>query len=133
MNEKTKLTVIMICAVMVVAPGVLVLILLVLGAMLPQADPPSAGPVFPVQGRAYAIDGDCAGCTYERQLEKLDEYAAQEDTEAWVRAFHEGRCTKLYDGEIVFVVEVSVLGARVKVRRQGETGEYWTHAGSIKQ
>jgi zinc ribbon protein len=74
------------------------------------------------------------GCENRDYFAKLISYAAEKDTRAFQAAFEDGLingdCTSFKRGEPVFVEETSILGV-VKVRRQGQTQEFWTNTEAI--
>ncbi len=77
------------------------------------------------------IDGDNrTGCSDREYYEKLTLYAVQKDYAAFNRSlttgFISGICVKFTAGEQVFIVDSAIFSGLVKIRRKGETAEYWT-------
>ena len=76
------------------------------------------------------------GCIDRRYFKKLTEYAVDRDEEAFKTALTagllSGACTLFRDGEIVYITDTAVLSGLVKVRRKGETEEYWTNIEAIR-
>lgn len=76
------------------------------------------------------------GCRDQDQFNKLVTYAGQKDDQALKAAMMQGvlsgQCVTFSSGEEVYQVEVEVFAERVKLRKKGSTGEYWTSAKAIK-
>ncbi len=82
------------------------------------------------------ISGDnWTGCTDREYFSKLIGYAAQNDTQAFSQALAagilRGVCTRFTSGEEVFIADTAVFSGLVKVRRKGETVEYWTNLEAV--
>ena len=76
------------------------------------------------------IKGDTwIGCISREDHDQLTRYVAAGDREAFGRLLTEGLatgdCVEFESGETVYVSDVSVMSAAVKVRREGESQEYW--------
>jgi len=60
----------------------------------------------------------------------------QEDFEAFEKALAEGVlngvCTIFEDGEVVYVTDTAILSGLVRIRRRGETQEYWTNLEAVE-
>lgn len=69
------------------------------------------------------------GCSSERRYEKLMKFAVQNDDEAFRRELtigvSEGDCTVFEDNQPVYMSSGNALSGRAKLRRPGETIEYW--------
>jgi hypothetical protein len=80
--------------------------------------------------------GPCIGCISRDDYDKLTAYVVQGDREAFGRLLTEGlstgRCVEFKKGETVYVMDVGVMSGAVKVRRKGETQEYWTAIESVR-
>lgn len=76
------------------------------------------------------------GCTDRKYFNKLVEYVVQQDEYAFNQAFAAGLltgiCTKFKNGEIVYIVDTAIFSGLVKVRRRGQTNEYWTNIEAVK-
>lgn len=75
------------------------------------------------------------GCTDREYVGKLFGFVADQDKEAFMRGIAEGlatgRCTTFEVGEPVFLADTAIMSGLVKVRRKGETSEYWTAMEAI--
>lgn len=84
------------------------------------------------------ISGDLwYGCADREYLYKLDAYLLQGDEEAFRKALTSGlvagTCTVFKKGEVVYITDVGILSSSlVKVRRKGETQEYWTDNRAVE-
>jgi hypothetical protein len=72
------------------------------------------------------------GCKKQDDFDRIARFARDDDELAYKTALFAGLwddvCTLFEEGEVVFQSEHgSFLSGRVKVRRKGETAEYWTH------
>lgn len=81
--------------------------------------------------RSETISGDgYFGCLDRSYYEKIARYAADHDENAWRKALMDGyysdRCVPFKEGETVFIESTAVLSGLMKIRREGETNEYWT-------
>ena len=88
-------------------------------------------------GSEKKISGDnWFGSTDRNYFDKLVEYAVQKDNEAFKKALSAGilmgTCTTFKNGEVVFIADTAILSGLVKVRRKGETREYWTNIEAVK-
>jgi hypothetical protein len=76
------------------------------------------------------------GCADRNYFEKLVGYAAQKDTEAFASALTAGllagTCTSFKNGEVVYTTDTAIFSGLIKVRRRGETQEYWTNMEAVK-
>jgi hypothetical protein len=82
-------------------------------------------------GQEKRISGDhWFGCVDREYLGNLVKYAVQKDNEAFTRALTAGlltgACTPFKNGEVVYITDVAFFSGNIKVRRKGETKEYWT-------
>ena len=77
-----------------------------------------------VSGKHYV------GCIDRDYYKKLMQYANQEDMAAYRRAWQKGIrleiCTRFSEGEEIFISDTALLSGLLKVRRKGESKEYWT-------
>lgn len=71
------------------------------------------------------------GCIDENKFKKIVTYVSQGDREAFKQSLGteilSGKCTMFSKGEEVFLVDVAMLSGMVKIRRKGDTTEYWTN------
>jgi hypothetical protein len=76
------------------------------------------------------------GCVSRADYDKLTSYVAAGDREGFSRLLElglaTGTCVAFKEGETVYVLDVAVLSAAVKVRRQGELNEYWTAIEAVR-
>jgi hypothetical protein len=74
------------------------------------------------------------GSTTKEEFDKLEHYLWEKDSDAFMAAWIDGviaqTVTAFKDGESVYV-EGRAMGI-VKVRRQGETKEYWTNVEAVR-
>ena len=67
---------------------------------------------------------------------RLVNYAVQNDQEAFsqalARAVYNGTCTLFQNGETVYLIDTGIFAGVVKVRKRGETTEYWTNMEAIQ-
>lgn len=82
------------------------------------------------------VDDRRFGCTDAEYVGQLGNYAVQHDNEAFSRALSAGvmlgQCTFFRSGESVYQTDVKVFSGLVKVRRPGETIEYWTNSEAVR-
>jgi tetratricopeptide (TPR) repeat protein len=88
-------------------------------------------------GQGSLISGDnWFGCTNRDYFNKLVGYSVQRDeaafTNALIAGLHNGTCTMFKNGEVVYIADTAIFSGGVKVRRKGETQEYWTNLEAIK-
>lgn len=88
-------------------------------------------------GQGKRISGNSwVGCTDRKYQEKLSQYVLHEDRQAFHQALVAGQlagiCTMFKDGEVVYIVDSTVFSGLVKVRRKGETQEYWTYTEAVE-
>jgi len=80
--------------------------------------------------------GRYVGCISREDHRKLTNYVVQKDKKAYERyllaGLAAGTCTVFEKGESVYVVETAVFSGLVKVRRKGETQEYWTNIEAVQ-
>lgn len=81
-------------------------------------------------------EGHWPGCTDRKYLDKLLGLVAEGDVEAFQKAYIAGRvagiCTMFETGEVVYLRDVGLFSGVVRVRRKGETREYWTNIEAVK-
>jgi len=82
------------------------------------------------------IKGDSyVGCVSREDHDRLANYVVQNDLDAFRRflaaGLLTGRCTQFKKGETVYVMETAIFSGLVKVRRKGETAEYWTNIEAV--
>ncbi|MBU9260277.1 hypothetical protein LGM85_01190 [Burkholderia multivorans] len=81
-------------------------------------------------------NGPWLGCDTEDRFGKIMSYSISGDTAAFkkaaVAAINAGSCTLFRTGQTVYLSDVKILGGTVKVRRDGETEEYWTAREAVK-
>lgn len=83
------------------------------------------------------VSGDSwYGCKDREYHSKLTQYAVQKDSEAFKRALAAGlltgQCTAFKAGETVYVADTAIFSGLVKVRRRGQTDEFWTNIEAVK-
>src|SRR6267142_3962590 len=70
------------------------------------------------------------GCTDLDYHKKLTNYAVQKNMEAFTKDLTDGlllgQCTLFKSGEEVFLVDTAFFPGIIKLRRTGDTVEYWT-------
>ena len=86
---------------------------------------------------AHRINGDhWFGCMDRDEFGRLVNYAVQNDQEAFsqalTRAVYNGTCTLFQNGETVYLTDTGIFSGVVKVRKRGETTEYWTNMEAIQ-
>ena len=86
---------------------------------------------------AKRISGDSwFGSTTKEEHSKIIGYAVQKDEQAFKTALAagimRGSVTFFKSGEEVYIVDTAILSGLVKVRRKGETKEYWTNLEAVK-
>lgn len=91
----------------------------------------------PAFSNQYIITGQYyTGCQDKKYEETLINYAVNHDIEAFKKGLaigiYHGNCTAFKQGETVYVTETSVLSGMVKIRRKGQSQEYWTIIEAIK-
>ena len=105
---------------------------LVLGVAfsLPILGPPTAF----AQERKIA-PGTWVGCINRGALEQIAAYRAKQDVDAATKeqnaAIRTGRCTTFKTGESVIVTETTMIAGVTKIRRAGETAEYWVFREAV--
>ncbi|WP_176316733.1 hypothetical protein [Burkholderia vietnamiensis] len=81
-------------------------------------------------------DGPWLGCDTEDRFDKIMSYSISGDKVAFkkaaVSAINAGNCTLFRTGQTVHLADVKLLGGTVKIRRDGETDEYWTNREAVK-
>ena len=95
-------------------------------------------PVLTVTAQeTYQIaEGKWFGCETKEEFNKLLDYLLDDDYEAFNNALAiglmTGTCTIFESGETVYLEDTSILSGLVKVRRPGETREYWTNLEALE-
>lgn len=87
----------------------------------------------PRDSDAYHISGESwFRCSDRDYYHNLVEYIADQDVQALEQALTNGilygECTLFDNGEQVYLTETAIFSGLVKIRRQGETQEFWTFA-----
>ena len=82
------------------------------------------------------ISGDhWFGCTSKEEFNKIWEYAANNDEQsfnkAWTDGIRAGTITEFKNGEEVYIADTAIFSGLIKVRRKGETKEYWTNLEAV--
>jgi hypothetical protein len=76
------------------------------------------------------------GCKTREYSDKLDQYAANRDRQAFENALAagilSGECTRFRAGESVFLTDTAIFSGLVKIRRAGDLSEYWTNIEAVK-
>lgn len=95
----------------------------------------SSGTVEGVETKRI-VGGSRFGCTDRAYFEKIIGYAVQNDKSAFSQAIAAGilagTCTMFKDGEEVYLADTAIFSGLVKVRRKGQTEEYWTNLEAVK-
>jgi hypothetical protein len=90
----------------------------------------------PAQASRVAATGQHMGCQSKDVYNKLEMYYSQGDKEAYRKMFlpavASGACTIFHNGEEVFLCNSPVFSFLIKLRRPGNTAEYWTSALTIE-
>jgi hypothetical protein len=89
------------------------------------------------QSGLKVINGDHRfGCTDRDYFGRVVRYAVDNDQAAFSRALSagmmSGECTLFQNGERVYLTDTRIFSGLIKVRRQGETAEYWTNLESTR-
>jgi hypothetical protein len=84
-----------------------------------------------------AISGNkYVGCSDRQYYEKIVEYAIHKDSEAFQQAvtagIFSGTCTIFEKGEFLYVIDVDLFSGYAKVRRKGETQEFWVNLEAVR-
>jgi hypothetical protein len=90
-----------------------------------------------VSSTGHWVSGDgWFGCSDRDYFEQIIRYAVDQDTEAFTEAIADGilagNCTLFENGEPVYLIDTAILSGLVKIRRQGETQEFWTNIEAVK-
>jgi hypothetical protein len=98
---------------------------------------PSSSTVAVATNEDKRISGDSRfGCSDRDYFEKLVGYAVQNDKQAFSNALAAGilagTCTMFRDGDEVYVADTAIMSGLIKVRRKGQTEEYWTNLEAVK-
>jgi hypothetical protein len=107
---------------------------------IPTLRPTIAPSIKPIQSKdpdAYHISGDSwFGCSDREYFHQLVEYIVDQDDQALEQALTDGilygECTLFSNGEQVYLKETAIFSGLVKIRRQGETQEFWTFAEAVE-
>lgn len=88
-------------------------------------------------GVAQTVTGSTwFGCSDREQFEKLVGYQVDRDRDAFMAGLTSGvisgSCVMFKDGERVFMTDTAMFSGPVRVRRQGETQEFWTNIEAVK-
>jgi hypothetical protein len=92
--------------------------------------------VFAAMPPKHIASDPSFGCTTKDQFGKLVGYLVQGDKEAFAHGLAEAvavdKCTLFKKDEPVYVIDTAISSGLVKVRRKGETAEYWTNIEAVK-
>ena len=95
----------------------------------PRLDPPPK-PALP-EGQYRIKDGAWTACKTKGVKNEITGYIVDQDREAYERAMVryvlEGECIVFEGGEIIHLVDTSILQGLIQVRKRGETDAYWTN------
>lgn len=88
--------------------------------------------------RSRSIVGeDWFGFSKKEDLNNATEYANNGDKEAWASAMTKGMLNgtiiRFKNGEKIFVKDIEMFSGIVKLRRKGDTKEYWTNYEAIQE
>ena len=97
----------------------------------------SSAPETSAAGGELKINGDqWFGCESRGAFEKLAEIAAQGDDAAFRNGLANGvasdDCTLFKNGEPVYLADAAITSGLVKLRRKGNTREFWTHTEAAR-
>lgn len=108
----------------------------------PRPVAPQAITSPPVSSQAERTDAkrisgvDWIGCRDRAYHDRLVSYSVQKDLEAFRRALAagimSGMCVEFTPNERVFVTDTAIFSGLVRVRREGETREYWTNLEALQ-
>lgn len=111
------------------------MVVLAAGSGSKSGSPAPSAPAVP-SGERHISGSQWCGCTDRDYFEKLVSYAVDKDNEAFSRALARGLlagvCVRFSNGERVFIADTAIFSGLVKVRRSGETAEYWTNLEAVK-
>lgn len=133
-QEKVRLrnSIIKLLASLVVTVPLLLFAVVSCRRDLASWSPPS---VSHIGAKGVVVDNSRFGCSDKDEFEKLVGYVSQRDREAfdreYLRATGIGECVSLSEGDRVYVSDIAV--GLVKLRKVGETNEYWTTVESIRE
>lgn len=80
----------------------------------------------------HTVTDTWPGCRNKADFEKVADYMIAGDNEAAGQVVLSHPCVLLRRGEKVYRTEVSFLSGAAKIRRRGETVEYWTFIEAIR-
>ncbi len=91
----------------------------------------------PAVAQSRSISGDSYfGCVTRELREKIGLYHIDGDKQAFkdamLAALQSGTCTVFKSGEEVYVTDTAIFSGMVKVRRKGQTVEYWTSLEAVR-
>ena len=90
---------------------------------------PESSPEAAPEGTLRIRGSNRVGCATEARYERLMRFAVQDDNEAFkqevLAGILEKDCTLFKENEPVYLSEGNPLGGRAKLRRPGDTVEYW--------
>ncbi len=82
-----------------------------------------------VIGELSVVSSSFYGCQSRRYYETMNNYYSVGDPEAFTKALVDGletgQCTYFEPGDEVFLTDLAVSAYLIRVRRRGETVEYW--------
>ncbi len=98
---------------------------------------PACTAYMPTHEQGKHIVGDSRfGCISKDYFSTLTGYASNNDLEALKKGllvgFLTGQCILFNNGEPVIVTDTSLFSGLTQIRREGDTGRYWTHAEAVK-
>ncbi len=87
-------------------------------------------------GSERTILKDWVGCKDKGDLESIKRYVSQNDDIAYkkqmIATIGTGRCIFLEHFDEVYIVDIDSWGGVVKIRKKGDTNEYWTYKNAIR-
>jgi hypothetical protein len=102
----------------------------------PAATGSAGGDTDTIQPRTIVGDSRF-GCVDRDFFEKLGSYAAEKDNAAFSNALGtavlNGDCVFFKADEPVYLADTAIFSGLVKVRRPGETEEYWTNMEALSK
>lgn len=104
--------------------------------VLNRSSSSSGGSSYSSTGSRRIVNGEWPGCTTKELMDKVISYSINKDEAAFAKLMTAGQiagtCTVFLEGEKVFLVKGEVLTGLAKIRREGETTEYWIAQEAIK-
>ena len=75
------------------------------------------------------------GCSDREYFDQIVKYIVDDDKQAAEQALNAGilygECTIFFSGEQVYLTDTAIFSGLVKIRRKGETQDFWTYAEAV--